>query len=198
MPKVSRGRVVPHPHQPARFRGGRERASETEARRDGEAVADVTLAVAQELVIGGQYDGVIAGGLGPIDEFAGEAAILVDEDLHPSRRHARGRYVFQSADGGVACAVGNAGRSGGARRCQFAARPIQAGETCRRDGEWHRELHAEQIVDRSRTAAPFSGRGRNPTSAKASVVATKRPLVFRAAIGEVEHRARQDGLRRPA
>ena len=50
-------------------------------------------------------------------------------------------------------------------------------------------------IERSRVAAPFSGRGSRSISAKAALVAPQRRLVLRPAIGEVEDRARQ-GLAR--
>ena len=55
-----------------RHLGDRRRA---EARRDGEAVADIALAVAEELVVDGQHERVVAGGRGALGQLAGEAAV---------------------------------------------------------------------------------------------------------------------------
>ena len=59
-----------------------------ETRRDREAVPDVALAIAEKLIVGGQNQSVIADRRSPLGQFAREASILVDEDLHPARRGA--------------------------------------------------------------------------------------------------------------
>ena len=71
----------------ARSRPLRERGP----RRDGEAVAQVALALAQHLVVGGQHEAVVARGLRPLGEEPGEAAVAVHEDLHPFRARTRPR-----------------------------------------------------------------------------------------------------------
>ena len=59
-----------------------------EARRNAEAVADVALAIAEHLVVDGENQRIVIRFLRALGQFAGEAAILEDEDLHPARRDA--------------------------------------------------------------------------------------------------------------
>ena len=133
-----------HAQKPCRLGRGGQRPADTEARRDREAVADIALAIAQHLVVDGQHERVVIGGLAPARPFRGEAAIPVDEHLHPARRGARRCDVLQRAGRAMAGAVERAGGGRGARRCAFAVRPEQPGQSGRRDAERHGQRAAEQ------------------------------------------------------
>ena len=55
-----------------------------------------------ELVVDGQHQRVVAGGRGALGELAGEAAVAIDEDLHPARRRAGRGELLERADRAVA------------------------------------------------------------------------------------------------
>ena len=165
--------------------------ADAEARRDGEAVADVALAIAEQLVVDGQHQRVISGGLGALGHFAGEAAVRVDEDLHPARRRPGRGDVLQRADRAVADAVDRAGGGRGARRSAFAVGPEQPGQPGRPDAERHRQRAAEQRDGEVARRGAVQRTRQQRDIVERRFVAAERALVLGAAIGEIEHGQRQ-------
>ena len=125
-------------------------SANTKPRRDREAVANIALAVAEHLVVDGQHKGVVLRRFRPLDHFAREAAIGVDEYLHPARRRPGRGDVLQRAGGAVTGAVERAGGGRGTRRCAFAIRPEQPRQSGRRDAERHGKRCSEQRDRRGR------------------------------------------------
>ena len=126
---------APHAPEPAGLERHGQIFRRPEARRDGEAVADVALAVAEHLVVDGEHQRIVAAGRRALGQLAREAAVAVDEHLHPARRGAGRRQLLQRADRAVAEAEARAGRRRGARRAALAIRPEQAGEAGRPDDD---------------------------------------------------------------
>src|SRR5439155_2055834 len=108
-----------------------------------EAVAQVALALAEQLVVDGEDEAVIARRPGALDELAGEAAVAVDEDLHPARRRLGRRQLLQGAHRAMAEAEAGARRRGRPRRGPLAVRPEQAAEPGRPDHHRQGEPAAE-------------------------------------------------------
>jgi hypothetical protein len=100
--------------------------------------------IAQQLVVDGQHQRVVAGGGGALGQFAGEAAVAVDEHLHPARRRAEGGQGLERAYRAVAEAIRGPRRGRRARRRQLAIGPEQTGQAGRADQQGHRKSLAEQ------------------------------------------------------
>ena len=136
--------LAPHGPEPGRLQRHAGEVGGSEARRDLEAVADVALAVADELVVGGEDQRVVARSCGALGEFAGEAAVAEDEHLHPARGGAGRGERLEGADRAVAEAIGGARAGRRARGRAFAVGMDQPGETGRADDHRQRQALAEK------------------------------------------------------
>ena len=175
-----------HPPEPAGPGQGIGDPREARRRRDGEAVPQVALPVADELVVDRQDEAIVACRLRPLRQFPREAPVLVDEDLHPPRRGAGRGDGLEGRDGPVAEAEADArfpGRAGGAA---FAVGPEETRQAGRPDDEGHGQAMAEQR-DRG---VPRGGAAERPRQERdlreGGLVAAERRFGLGAAVGEVE------------
>ena len=158
-----------HAKKPGKLERHAGKSDGTEARRDGEAVAQVALAIAGELIVDREHERVIRRGGGAFGELAGEAAIPIDEDLHPARRGAASGDRLERHDRGMARAIDGAGRRrrraprrispSGQKSPERPVGPIehrQCARPCRR----------ARSKDRAR-GAPRKGRGKRPNAENA-------------------------------
>ena len=98
----------------------------------------------------------------------------------------------------MAEAEGGAGGGRRARAAELRARPEQPGEARRPDHHRHRQRLAEDL-DRQVARRRAAQRARQELDVvEGGFVPPKRPLVLRAAVGEVEDRSRKSALRQPA
>ena len=186
-----RADVAPHPPRPAELDGEAGELGEVEPRRDGEAVPDVALAVSDQLVVDGEHQRVVVGRRGALGELAGEAAVLVDEDLHPARRGPGRGERLERADRAVAETEGGAGRGRGPRSRLLALRPEQALEAGRPDDHRQREAPAEER-DREVALGRAGERMRHQGKiVEGGLVSAERRLVLGRTVGEIEDGARQ-------
>ena len=73
-------------------------ASGGEPRRNGEAVPDVAVALAQHLQVDGEHEGAAPGRRGALDQSLHETAITHDIELEPERLFRRFRHLLDRAD----------------------------------------------------------------------------------------------------
>jgi hypothetical protein len=121
---------VSHAPPPGRAARVVEPLARPEARGDRKAVDEVALALAQQLVVDGQHERVVAGCARTVGQLTREAAVPVDEDLHPAQprvlRAQRLRQRFERAHRAVRQAVGRAVLGCGPRRGDLALGPEEA------------------------------------------------------------------------
>ena len=72
-------------------------AARTPAQRKAHAVARVAVAPRHHLIVDGEDEALVAGGGGARGEFRGQAAILVEKDLHPFRPRRRGADLLEAS-----------------------------------------------------------------------------------------------------
>ena len=188
-----RFKIAPHPPEPAALDRHRRELRRPEARRDRETVADVALAVARHLVVDGQHQRIV---------------IRRARRVRPIRASSRGRDRRRPASSGgwspVDAKLFDACRPKpwlrqNAVPAAVAARALQSsppGQSSPASPVGPTMTGIDSVLpnssmDRSRVSAPCSGRGRSWMSSKGGLVAPERPLVLRAAVGEIEDRARQ-------
>ena len=193
---VGEGEVAPvaHAPQPGQVADHVQRVPQTQARRDREAVAQVTLAHAQDLVVDCQHERLVGGRRSAFGHRAGQAAIAVDEGLEPACPGMARGEVLDGDGRAVAHHVDRAGRSRGLRGDELAMRPQQPGETRRPEQHRQGEAAAEQL-DAQITLARAVERLREQLDlGQSRLVAAQRALVTGATVAEVEHHARQRAL----
>ena len=163
-----------------------------------EAVANVALAIAEELIVDSQHQRIIAARRRAPGELTGEAPVLVDEDLHPARRCAGGGKVLERAHRAVAETIADAGRARRAGRAALAVRPEQTGKTRRPDDQRHGQLRAEQRYRQIAFAGAAQRARQQLDVGEGLLVSSQRMLVLRTAVGKIENRAWQRGAREAA
>ena len=120
-----------HTCQPAQPGGHRDCIGHREARRYGEAVANIALALADELVVYGQYQGVITGLRCAFDELCGEVAFAIDKNLHPAWAGCGFCQCFKCADRAVTQAERSSATGGCAGGAAFTIGMKQPGQASR-------------------------------------------------------------------
>ena len=134
---------------------------------------------------------MITGRRGAGGEFGGEAAILIEKDLHPFRPRRRGADLFDGRGRGVARAVDRSEPRRRARRGEFGVRPQQARKPSRTDDDGRRQLDAEQL-DRLVAGRRACEQGRNEFDCgQRRLVVAHGDLVAGGAVDHVEQHARQ-------
>ena len=182
---------VPHPEQPAQLGRHVEDFAGGHRGRNDEAVADVSLAVAEELGVDGHDQPFVAARRRALGHLLRQPAVLEDVGLEPEGPDAGLRQLFQAADRAVAEAVDGACLGRRPSRGGLAVGPQQPGKPRGRDDERHGEPPAEQrgrevAVQRAADRARIEGE-----VVEGGGIAAQRLLVARPAVDEVEDRARQ-------
>ena len=188
------GNGAPHPPQPAQLGRHVGDLPRGHSGWNDKSVADIALAVAEELGVDGHDQRLVPGRRRALRHLACEPPIPVDVGLEPAGLDAGLGQLFQAADRAVAEAVDGAGLGRRARRGGLAVWPEQPGKPRGRDDERHGEPPAEQ---RGREVAFFrtaDGARVERDVVEGRDVAAQRVLVARAAVDEVEHRPRQHAL----
>ena len=175
-----------------------EQAAEFEARRNGKAVAQVALALAQHLVVDGQYQSLESRGMRPLRERLRQAAILVGKHLHPKVAGRFARQILQFHRGTMAHGVNRSGRRRGAGGFDLAARPQHAGHSGRTDQHRPLECLAEQLDSLVATGRAAHRLRQQRQFVEGRFVAADDDFIFGAAVDEIEYRARQAALRKLA
>ena len=180
-----------HAQRPGQRAGDVEHAAPGDAGRDHEAVHQIALALAQHLVVDGQDQRPIAGGLRPLGERPGEAAVAIHEVLEPQPARDFAGEVLDRDGRAVAHDVDRAGGGGGARGRHLAARPEHAGQPGRTDDHRQRQPLAEQFDRLVAGAGAVQGGRQEFPVGESRLVALPGDLVLGAAVAEIEHHARQ-------
>jgi hypothetical protein len=112
-----------------------------------EAVADVLVALAEDLQVERQHQRGDAGILGALDQPGDEVAVLHHIELEPERLADMVGDVLERADAHGREREGDAGLAGGARGEDFAIGVLHAGEA----GGGERDRHGDGLADHGRS-----------------------------------------------
>ena len=182
---------APHAKQPAQLERHVGDLAGREAGRDDEAVADVALAVAENLRVDCDDQGLVACRRRALRHLVGEPAVSVNVGLEPARLDAGLGQLFECADRAVAEAIDGAGLGCRACRSGLALRPKQAGEPRGWDDERHGQSSAEERGREIAARRSADGARIERHRVERGYVPAERVFVAGTAIDEVEHRARQ-------
>ena len=132
-------------------------------------IARVAVAARRHLVVDGEDERLISGRRGARREFGGDAAVLVEEHLHPFRP---GRRRADLLDASTVEAwlvrIDRAEPRRRARRGEFGVRPQQAGKPVGPMMTGEGSLKPNSSTDWSRFGAPASSFGTSSISASAA------------------------------
>ena len=166
-------------------------AAGTPAQRKAHAVARVAIPPRHHLIVDGEDEALVAGGGGARGEFRGQAAILVEKDLHPFWSRRRGADRFERRSRSVARAVERSEPRSRARRGKFGMRPQETRKPGRADDDRRWQPDAEQL-DRLIARRSAGEQGRNELDRRQRrLVVAQGDLVAGGAVDHVEQRARQ-------
>ena len=113
------------------------------SRRDGQAVPDIAVTLAEDLQIDGEHQRAAFGGGGPFDQGADEAAVLHDIKLEPERLVDGGSDILDRADRHSGEAKRDSGVLRGAASEDFAVTVLHAAKPDRRQRQGQRRRFAE-------------------------------------------------------
>ena len=160
------------------------------SRRDGQAVPDIAVALAEDLQIDGEHQRAAFGGGGSFDQGADETAVLHDVKLEPERLVDGGRDVLDRADRHGREAKRDSGLLRGAASEDLAVTVLHAAKPDRRQRQRQRHRFAEDGGVR----APLGDVDENPLpqldAFEIGAVGIQRLFGIGAAVGVVEERPR--------
>jgi len=97
--------LLPHGPPPGGLARKRQHLRGAESGWNRESIDDVSLALADELIVQRQHQPLVAAGLGAGRQLTGKTAVFVDEDLHPALSAVFRCQRLQSAHRSVAQAI---------------------------------------------------------------------------------------------